>query len=46
MSGGNENVNDINSPVQTRESEIGEGALQVGTARIDAGKNQMSQVLM
>jgi hypothetical protein len=38
MSGGNENVNDINSPVQTRESEIGEGALQVGTARIDAGK--------
>ena len=38
MSGGNENVNDINSPVQTKESEISEGELQVGTARIDAGK--------
>ena len=38
MSGGNENVNDINSPVQTKESEFGEGELQVDTARIDAGK--------
>jgi hypothetical protein len=38
MTSGNENVNDVNSAVQTQESEIGEGELQVGTSRVDAGE--------
>jgi hypothetical protein len=33
----NENVNDINSAIQTQESEIGEGELQVNTSKVDAG---------
>jgi hypothetical protein len=33
----NEKVNDVNSPVQTQESEIGEGELQVGASRVDTG---------
>lgn len=27
----------MNSPVQTQESEMGEGELQVGASRVDAG---------
>jgi C2H2 type zinc finger protein len=37
MTTGNENVNDVNSPVQTQESEMGEGELQVDTNKVDAG---------
>lgn len=33
----NEKVNDVNSPVQTQESEMGEGELQVGASRVDTG---------
>jgi hypothetical protein len=33
----NEKVNDVNSPVQTQESEMGEGELQVGAGRVDTG---------
>ena len=38
MTNENEKVNDVNSPVQTQESEMGEGELQVGTSRVDAGE--------
>ena len=34
----NEDVNDVNSPVQTQESEIGDAELQVDTSRVDAGE--------
>jgi hypothetical protein len=37
MTNENEKVNDVNSPVQTQESEMGEGELQVGASRVDAG---------
>jgi hypothetical protein len=37
MTTGNE-VNDINSPVQTQESEIGDAELQVDANRVDAGE--------
>jgi hypothetical protein len=32
----NEDVNDVNSPVQTQESEMGDAELQVDS-RVDAG---------
>ena len=38
MTNGNDNVNDVNSPVQTQESEVGDAELQVGTSRIDSGE--------
>ena len=37
MTTGNE-VNDVNSPVQTQESEMGDAELQVDTNRVDAGE--------
>jgi hypothetical protein len=37
MTTGNENINDVNSAVQTQESEMGEGELQVDTSKVDAG---------
>jgi hypothetical protein len=38
MTNGNDNVNDVNSPVQTQESEVGDAELQVGTSRMDSGE--------
>jgi len=38
MSSGNENVNDINSAVQTKESEVGEGEIWVNDSRVDSGE--------
>jgi hypothetical protein len=37
MTNGNDNVNDVNSPVQTQESEVGDAELQVATGRMDSG---------
>jgi Zinc finger, C2H2 type len=37
MTTGNE-VNDVNSPVQTQESEMGDAELQVNVNRVDAGE--------
>jgi hypothetical protein len=37
MTNGNEDVNDVNSPVQTQESEMGDAELKVDTSRVDAG---------
>ena len=37
MTNTNEDVNDVNSPVQTQESEMGDAELQV-TNRVDAGQ--------
>ncbi|HEY7108734.1 MAG TPA: C2H2-type zinc finger protein [Nitrososphaeraceae archaeon] len=37
MTTGNENVNNINSAVQTQESEMGEGEFQVDTSKVDTG---------
>ena len=37
MTTGNE-VNDVNSPVQTQESEMGDAELQVDVNRADAGE--------
>jgi hypothetical protein len=37
MTTGNE-VNDVNSPLQTEESEIGDAELQVDANRVDAGE--------
>jgi C2H2 type zinc finger protein len=37
MTTGNE-TNDVNSPVQTQESEIGDAELQVNANRVDAGE--------
>jgi hypothetical protein len=34
----NEDINDVNSPVQTQESEMGDAELQVDTSRVDAGE--------
>ena len=34
----NEDVNDVNSPVQTQESEMGDAELQVDVNRVDAGE--------
>ena len=34
----NEDVNDVNSSVQTQESEMGDAELQVDTSRVDAGE--------
>ena len=31
-------VNDVNSPVQTQESEMGDAELQVDTNRVNAGE--------
>ena len=40
MTSGNEDVNDVNSPVQTQESEMGDAELQVDASnRVDAGEN-------
>ena len=36
MTSGKEDVNDVNSPVQTQESEMGDAELQVDTNRVDA----------
>jgi hypothetical protein len=38
MSSENENVNDINSAVQTKESELGEGEIRVNDSRVDSGE--------
>ena len=38
MTTGNEDVNDVNSPVQTQESEMGEAELQVDANGVDAGE--------
>ena len=38
MTTGNEDVNDVNSPVQTQESEMGGAELQVDANRVDAGE--------
>ena len=38
MTSGNEEVNDVNSPVQTQESEMGDAELQVDVNRVDAGE--------
>jgi hypothetical protein len=38
MTNGNDNVNDVNSPVQTQESEVGDAELQMGTSRMDSGE--------
>jgi hypothetical protein len=38
MTSGNEEVNDVNSPVQTQESEMGEAELQVDANRVDVGE--------
>jgi hypothetical protein len=38
MTTGNEDVNDVNSPVQTQESEMGDAELQVDANRINAGE--------
>lgn len=37
MTTGNE-VNDVNSPVQTQESEVGDAELQVDANRVDTGE--------
>ena len=37
MTTGNE-VNDVNSPVQTQESEMGDAELQVDANRLDSGE--------
>ena len=37
MTTGNE-VNDVNSPVQTQESELGDAELQVDANRVDTGE--------
>jgi len=37
MTSGNEEVNDVNSPVQSQESEMGDAELQVDT-RVDGGE--------
>jgi hypothetical protein len=37
MTTGNENISDVNSAVQTQESEMGEGELQINTGKVDAG---------
>ena len=38
MTSGNEEVNDVNSPVQTQESEMGDAELKVDANRVDAGE--------
>lgn len=38
MTNENEKVNDVNSAVQTQESELGEGELQVGASKVDGGE--------
>ena len=38
MTSGNEDVNDVNSPLQTQESEIGYAELQVDANKVDAGE--------
>ena len=39
MTSGNEDANDVNSPVQTQESEMGDAELQVdGNNRVGAGE--------
>ena len=38
MTTGSEDVNDVNSPVQTQESEMGDAELQVDTGRVDTGE--------
>jgi hypothetical protein len=38
MTNGNEDVNHVNSPVQTQESEMDDAELQVDTSRVDTGE--------
>jgi hypothetical protein len=38
MTSGKEDVNDVSSPVQTQESEMGDAELQVDANRVDAGE--------
>ena len=38
MASKSEDVNDVNSPVQTQESEMGDAELQVDVNRVDAGE--------
>jgi hypothetical protein len=38
MTSGNEEVNDVNSPVQTQESEMGDAELQVDVNKAGAGE--------
>jgi Zinc finger, C2H2 type len=38
MTTGSEDDNDVNSPVQTQESEIGDTELQADANRVDAGE--------
>ena len=38
MTTGSEDVNDVNSPVQTQESEMGDAELQADANRVDAGE--------
>ena len=38
MTTGSEDDNDVNSPVQTQESEIGDAELQADANRVDAGE--------
>ena len=44
MASGNEDVNDINSPVRTQESEMGDAELQVDANKIDAGEKSDESV--
>jgi hypothetical protein len=38
MTTGNEDVSDVNSPVQTEESEMGDAELQMDANRVDTGE--------
>ena len=38
MTTGSEDDNDVNSPVQTQESEMGDAELQADANRVDAGE--------
>jgi hypothetical protein len=47
MTNGNEDVNDVNSPVQTQESEMGDGLLKVDSCRVDyCGKSDESSTIV
>ena len=39
-------VNDVNSPVQTQESEMGDAELQVDVNRVDAGEKSDESIQM
>lgn len=42
MTDGNEDVNDVNSPVQTQASEMGDAELQVDTNRVGEKSDESS----